>query len=95
MKAMTKLFALSALGAGAYAAVRAKRRAAAKTSQMDAFDLSDLDEPVVVTEEVVIVTEAGPYEIDMEMIPGDNQAQNQNQQDKSSFEMPGRGSAPR
>ena len=46
---------------------------------MDSFDLTDLDEPVVVTEEVIIVTEAGPYEIDMEMIPGDTRAQNQNQ----------------
>ena len=96
MKAMTKLFALGALGAGAYAAVKAKQRAAASKNQMDAFDLTDLDEPVVITEEVVIITEAGPYEIDMEMIPGDQAAQNQNQQsDPSNFEMPGRGSAPR
>lgn len=76
MKAMTKLFALGALGAGAYAAVRAKRRTAAKNHQMDAFDLTDLDDPVIVTEEVVVVTEAGPYEIDMELIPGDDSAQN-------------------
>jgi hypothetical protein len=95
MKAMTKLFVLGAVSAGVFAAVRAKRRTAAKTQQMDAFDLGDLDEPVIVTEEVIVVTEAGPYEIDMELIPADDRAQNQNQQDQSSFEMPGRGSPPR
>ncbi|HEY5946258.1 MAG TPA: hypothetical protein VIV40_12235 [Kofleriaceae bacterium] len=68
---MTKMFALGALGAGAYGAVRAVRRAAAKKQQVDQFDLSDLDEPVVVAEEVVVVTESGPYEIDMELIPAD------------------------
>ena len=54
------------------------------------------------TEEVVVVTEAGPYEIDMELIPAEdaqneNQAQSQQpqQQDASSFEMPGRGAGPR
>ena len=74
MKVMTKLFVLGAIGAGAYAAFRAKPRTASKTEPMDAFDLSDLDEPVVVAEEVVIVTEAGPYEIDMELVPGDDRA---------------------
>jgi hypothetical protein len=91
MKAMTKLFALGALGAGAaYAGVRAKKRAAAKKQPMDAFDLSDLDEPVLVTEEVVIFTEPLAFE-------ASQGAQNQNQQksDQSSFEMPGRGSGPR
>jgi hypothetical protein len=65
MKAMTKLFALGALGAGVYGAVKASQRAAAnrKTQQMDAFDLSDLDEPVIITEEVIVVTEANPYEL--------------------------------
>ena len=95
MKAMTKLFVLGAVGAVAYAAVRAKQRTAGKTQQMDAFDLADLDEPVIVTEEVVVVTEAGPYEIDMELIPADDRAQDQSQQAQSSFEMPGRGSPPR
>ena len=95
---MTKLFVLGAIGAGAYAALRAKKATAAKTQRMNAvgsFDLSDLDEPVVVTEEVIIVTEASPYDIEMEMIPGDDRAQNQNQQDASSFEMPGRDAPPR
>jgi hypothetical protein len=96
MKTMTKLFALGALGAGAYAAVRAKQKAtAAAKSPYDSFDLSDLDEPFVAAEEVIVVTEAGPYEIDMELIPIE-EAANQNQQsDQSNFEMPGRGAAPR
>ena len=68
------MFALGALGAlgaaGTVAAVRAKRAAAAKKQQLDdAFDFGDLDEPVIVTEEVVVVTEAGPYEIEMELVP--------------------------
>ena len=65
MRTMTKLFALGGggflLGAGAFAAIRAKRRAAAKQQTVDAFDLTDLDEPVIVTEDVVIITEADPY----------------------------------
>jgi hypothetical protein len=74
MRTMTKLFALggfAAAGAGAFAAVRA-RRAAKRQQQVDeAFDFSDLDEPVVVTEEVFVITEATPYDIedDFEM-PG-------------------------
>lgn len=72
---MFALGALGALGAGTLAAVRARRAAAAKQQQVDAFDYGDLDEPVIVTEEVIIVTEAGPYEIDMELVPADDKAQ--------------------
>jgi hypothetical protein len=65
MKTMTKLFALGGggllLGAVAFAAIRARRQAAAKQQSVDAFDLADLDEPVIVTEDVVIITEADPY----------------------------------
>jgi len=60
MKTMTKLFALGglgAVGAGVFAAVRAARRASAKQPD-DAFDYGDLDTPVVVTEEVVIISAA-------------------------------------
>jgi hypothetical protein len=62
MKTMTKLFALGgigALGAGAYAAVKARRRKAAMQQQAvdDNFDLTDLEEPIVVTEEVFVITE--------------------------------------
>jgi hypothetical protein len=71
------MFALGALGAGAYAVVRAIRRGAARNQQLDvdAF-LSDLEEPVVVTEEVIVVSEAAPYEMDMEMMPEGQQDQN-------------------
>lgn len=91
---MTKLFALGglgALGAGAVVAIRAARRASARKQQIDAFDYGDLDEPVIV-EEVVVVTEAGPYEIDMELIPADEP-----KQDIASpnVDMPGRGAGPR
>lgn len=32
-------------------------------------DTTDVDAPVVVTEEVVVITEAGPYEVELELIP--------------------------
>jgi hypothetical protein len=62
MKDMTKLFALggaAVFGAGVYGAVKmAKRRAIKKAQQreIDEFDFGDLDEPIVVTEEVVVIT---------------------------------------
>lgn len=79
MKSMTKIVALSALGAAAagglgFVALR-KRRSAAKQQAIDAFDFTDLDEPVIVSEEVIVVTEAGPYEIDMELISPDDVTQ--------------------
>ena len=59
------MFALGALGAGALGAgalaLRAKRRRAAANQTIDSFDYADLDEPVIVTEEVIIV-EAIPLE---------------------------------
>jgi hypothetical protein len=65
MKAMTKIFALSGLaaaaGAGVFAAARARRNSAKRQQQIDSFDFSDLDDPVIVTEEVVVITEADPY----------------------------------
>lgn len=92
---MFALGGLVALGAGSYAAIRAKRAATARQQQIDAFDFADLDEPVIVTEEVVVVTEAGPYELDMELIPADDQAQQAKPSDETEFKMPGRGAAPR
>jgi hypothetical protein len=100
MRNMTKMFALGALGAGAIgavAALRAKRRASAAQNQVDSFDFADLDDPVVITEEVIVVTEPD-YVVDVELIPveqfTDQQAQDQAQAE-SSFEMPGRGAGPR
>ena len=87
MKTMTKMFALGGVGllgaAAAVAAVRAKRRAAAKQQAIDAFDFADLDEPVIVTEEVLIVTEPDPFDVETQRATG------------SDFEMPGRGAGPR
>jgi len=64
---MTRLFALGALGlalgAGVYAIGRAVKRRSDARRQQDpdtAFDYSDVDEPVIV-EEVVIVTEPSAY----------------------------------
>ena len=68
MKTMTKMFALGGAsllaGAGAFAAIRAKRRAAAKQQAIDAFDFTDLEEPIVVTDEVIVITETDPYAFD-------------------------------
>lgn len=104
---MTKLIGLGAIlgGAilgGAIAASRIAKRAAARREQQridDEFDFGDIEDPVIASEEVVVVTEAGPYEIDMELVPVED-AQNENQaqpqaQDSSTFEMPGRGAGPR
>jgi hypothetical protein len=64
MKPMTKLFGLGALGVlGALAAVRAKQRRDARRQATDVLD----DEPVIVSEEVIVVTDEGPYAIDMEI----------------------------
>jgi hypothetical protein len=76
MRNMTKMFALGALGAGALgAAVLAKRWRAAKLAAIDDFDFSDLAEPVVVTEEVVVVTEPPPFVVDVELVPIEEQKQ--------------------
>lgn len=83
MKATTKLMALGAIGAAAYGVARATRRRKPSTDVDSMFDASDVhdisevsdttavDTPVIVTEEVVVITEAGPYEVDLELIPAD------------------------
>jgi hypothetical protein len=69
MTIKSKIVALGALGAAAYAVARAMRRRDV-TSDIDTrFDSSDLDDPVIVTEEVVVITETGPYEVDLELLP--------------------------
>lgn len=55
MSIKTKLVALGALGAAAYGVARAMRRREAPSDIDSRFDSSDLDEPVIVTEEVVVV----------------------------------------
>lgn len=72
---MTKLFALGALGgfgAGVYALVRARQRAAAKQREVfNPFDVSGLDEPIVVGEEEVVIMTEPAYE-DAELV-GDSE----------------------
>jgi hypothetical protein len=75
MKTTTKLLALAAIGAAGYGAIRSLRRRQAATNLDREFDTSDVSgEPIVVTEEVVVITEAGPYEVDLELIPADELA---------------------
>jgi hypothetical protein len=69
MTITSKIVALGALGAAAYGVARAMRRRDVIHDIDQRFDLSDLDDPVVVTEEVIVITEAGPYEVDLELIP--------------------------
>lgn len=84
---MTKLFGLGLLGAAVLGGVTAKRRSDMKKQEnLDTFEGEDLDTPVVVTEEYIVVTEAIP--VDAELI-ADEQGQQQ------SFETPGRDTNPR
>jgi hypothetical protein len=57
MTIKSKIVALGALGAAAYGVARAMRRRDV-TSDLDMrFDSSDLDDPVILTEEVFVITE--------------------------------------
>lgn len=70
MMTLMKLLALGLLlGTTGYAALRARRGRQARMPEdrtAGAFEPGDLDEPVTVTEEVVVVTEAMP--IDAELV---------------------------
>jgi hypothetical protein len=57
MNMKTKLVALGALGAAAYGVARAMRRREAPSDIDSRFDSSDLDDPVIVTEEVIVMEE--------------------------------------
>ena len=86
MQTKTKLIALGAAGAVGAAAfgVRHMLRKRKGESNIDwRFDTSDVfdeeldnDEPIVVAEEVVVITEAGPYEVDLELIPANDEMRN-------------------
>lgn len=73
MKLNGKLIAIGAvgaLGAAAFGVAHAVRRRR-QTRDIDArFDTSDL-EPVIVSEEVVVVTDATPYDADLDFIQVD------------------------
>jgi hypothetical protein len=67
MKTMTKLIGLGAIAGGAIGASLLAKRIAARRAQSvdDQFDFGDLegdDEPVIIGEEIIIVTEAAPYD---------------------------------
>jgi hypothetical protein len=80
MKTINKIIALGAVGAAGVAGTVAIVRAIRARRAEQQFEVSDIDEigdtndvedePVIVSEEVIIVTEANPYEADMEEIPG-------------------------
>jgi len=66
MKTMTKMFglgigALGLLVGGTYGVRAIKRRIALKKIDAELAELESLDEPVIVTEEVIIVTEPDPF----------------------------------
>jgi len=75
------MFALGAMGAAAYGAAKALRRPTKLSAVDQRFDTTDVHdiseigdttdvrEPVVITEEVVVITETGPYEVELELIP--------------------------
>ncbi len=74
MKASTKLILIGATGAAALGAVSAVRhfRARRFEQNLDAVltDLdADLEEPMIVSDEIIVVTEAGPFEVEMELVP--------------------------
>ena len=75
MKASTKhiMLGLGATGVAGIGAALAVRYFRAKKFErnLDAVltDLEDLEEPVIVSDEIIVVTEAGPYEVDMELVP--------------------------
>ena len=67
MKFNSKLVALGALGAAslgaaAYGVARAIRRRDVTSDVDTRFDSSDLDEPVIITEEVIVISDAAPFE---------------------------------
>lgn len=68
MTIKTKLVALGALGAAAYGVARAIRRRDVTSDVDTRFDSSDLDAPVIVTEEVIVISDEGPFEAELDLI---------------------------
>jgi hypothetical protein len=81
MNTTTKLLALGAMGAAAYGVARVTRRSKPTTDVDSLFDASDVHDisdvsdttsvetPIVVTEEVIVISEPGPYDVDLDLIP--------------------------
>jgi hypothetical protein len=104
MRNMTKLFAVGALGAAAFAAVRVRRRAALQQRdldeveyELDAYD--QYDAPIVVTDEVIIVTEPDEEDFEQSATATEDQSQQQQQPPAeptlADFRTPGRDAPPR
>lgn len=85
---MTKLLAIGMVAAAAQATKRARHRIAEKRQQeMNELDFADLDEPVVVSEQEIEVTDA-------ELVP-EPQPPPMPPPEDTAWEMPGRGAGPR
>lgn len=85
---MTGLIAAGTVVAAAFAARQARHHAAARRQQeINEIDFADFDEPVVVTEQEVSVTDA-------ELVPPEDYHPSQEPQ-TTAWEMPGRGAGPR
>jgi hypothetical protein len=70
MKLKTKLVAFGAFGAIGAAAIgvaRAIRRREASSDVDSLFDSSDLDEPVIISEEVIVITDEGSDDIESDL----------------------------
>lgn len=95
MRVFTTLLAAGMVAGGAYAARRARQRAAAKRQreldELDQLDFADLDEPVAATEQE---TEQELDVTDAELVPPADYHPSQEQQ-VTAWEMPGRGAGPR
>ena len=88
MKVMTALLAVGAAAATVYAARRAQHHLDAKHQQeINELDFADLDEPVVVTERELDVSDA-------ELVPPEDYHPVP-EEHASAWEMPGRGAGPR
>jgi hypothetical protein len=69
MKLKTKLVALGAIGAAAIGVARAIQRRGASSDVDSLFDSSDLDDPVIVTEEVLVISDPDAGDIEIDLIP--------------------------
>jgi hypothetical protein len=67
MKLKTKLVAAGAIGAAAIGVARAIRRRNTSSDIDSLFDSSDLDEPVIITEEVIVITDEGSDDIESDL----------------------------
>ncbi len=81
MHTTTKLFALGAVGVAAYGATRMMRhrlRPATidarfdRSDVRDTSDVQDIDDAIIVTEEVIVITDGDYEDFDIDLIPSDD-----------------------